>query len=148
MWSKSIISRWSRKISASCFAVCNQCASLFILDYTVQSQRMQLHPYEHMYANPISVRIFENWSGKFSRLKKSLQTSHYRQERHLPLKTQHNLGSEVLPRLSWPLDLIFDIEHLKLVLRKFETLHIFHRLNFYIQLAKHHLNKSFLGLNN
>jgi hypothetical protein len=70
---------------------------IFFSNYTIHrrhSQRMHTHPYEYTHTNPTPRSIFEDCTGKFSRLTKSPQTPRCRRERRLPLKAQTPLNPE------------------------------------------------------
>ena len=64
---------------------------IFFLDCTVQlkhSQRTHSHPYEHTYANPTPMSIFEDWAGKSSRLTKSPEAPRCWREHRLLFNAQ------------------------------------------------------------
>ena len=57
---------------------------------TIQTLTMHAHShlYEHTYANPTPMSIFEDRASKFLRLTKSPQAPRCRRERRLPLNAQ------------------------------------------------------------
>jgi len=52
------------------------------------TERKHTHPYEHMYANPTVMSIFEDRASKSSRLTKSSQAPHCKWEHRLPPNAQ------------------------------------------------------------
>jgi hypothetical protein len=64
--------------------------NLFFFELQNISEK-RTYPYEYMYANPTTRSIFEDRTGKSSRLTNSPEVPRCRRERRLPLKAQTSL---------------------------------------------------------